>query len=770
MARAAKESYPARALPLIEIRGKDELVVNEETARLVAQIECPVCPVVVVGLYRTGKSTLLNLLRRELEIDDVDSGFEVGPSVARCTRGIWIWGRPYFVGEDPVTKRPLKCALLLDTEGIGGLEADAQYDARIFALSSLIASSLVYNSLGSLDEQAISQLSFVARLSEHVSFADDDDDDSSEGVGSGESEAETVARLSEFMPSFTWVVRDFSLELASAEGEMITSDEYLELALRPQRGYDASVLERNRLRQVVKAFFRTRACKTLVRPVVEEQDLAFVDQLEPSQLRPQFLAQLDEFRDHVFAAETLQPKTLGLGKQAAPLRGPAYVELLERFCSSFNGGGVPAVVSAWDHVSHVESEAALHEALEKFDSALALALQDDKLRQRASSADVMDLDSDEDDDVLSNGHYRPRVLESEAFEEAVATATRLADTVFQRRALGEAAREYLTKLHDAVAAKAADARRTNRKASARFCDDLAAKLYVATVAQTLDALAAIKQPRQPDDDDDDDESEESPRVAAATKKTKKKKTTRADDEDLPAGKTTKKKKKRLSSSTSTSSESKEPQKRRTRPSVVASPRTPAVDAAELAGKLAATWSEFRQRYESQSKGPAAEACLLAFLADKWPESCRELVRRLEAIHDLDRAGVQARLAKLKSELAEHRGQTDARAKMLDDTQQTLVETQLERAKLLARAEATQKQLKTARRDAARRVKDLEAKIANLELQLDDAQRRADDNTDDNADSRIHPAGVDDDHHKGQPRRQHKEAELVSKADCKCLVS
>jgi hypothetical protein len=46
------------------------------------------CIVAVAGLYRTGKSSLVNyLLERE-------SGFKVGPTVNRCTRGIWMWGRP----------------------------------------------------------------------------------------------------------------------------------------------------------------------------------------------------------------------------------------------------------------------------------------------------------------------------------------------------------------------------------------------------------------------------------------------------------------------------------------------------------------------------------------------------------------------------------------------------------------------------------------------------------------------------------------------------
>ncbi|KAH8061212.1 GTPase [Aureococcus anophagefferens] len=93
-----------------------------------------------------------------------------------------------------------------------------------------------------LVENAIGQLSFVAQLSKHVRFkkpaALEDEDDASEDA----------ARLAAFMPSFTWVLRDSALELVDERGDAITSDEYLEQALKPQRGYEASVLERNRPR------------------------------------------------------------------------------------------------------------------------------------------------------------------------------------------------------------------------------------------------------------------------------------------------------------------------------------------------------------------------------------------------------------------------------------------------------------------------------------------------------------------------------------------
>ena len=62
--------FPDAPLPLIEIReGPDQgpsgwsLATNSDTIKLLAGITEPVCTIAVAGLYRSGKSSLLNWLR-----------------------------------------------------------------------------------------------------------------------------------------------------------------------------------------------------------------------------------------------------------------------------------------------------------------------------------------------------------------------------------------------------------------------------------------------------------------------------------------------------------------------------------------------------------------------------------------------------------------------------------------------------------------------------------------------------------------------------------
>ena len=58
--------------------------------------------------------------------------------------------------------------IVVDSEGFGGLDEDNNHDSRIFSLALLLSSFFVYNSMGSIDENALSSLSFVANISELI--------------------------------------------------------------------------------------------------------------------------------------------------------------------------------------------------------------------------------------------------------------------------------------------------------------------------------------------------------------------------------------------------------------------------------------------------------------------------------------------------------------------------------------------------------------------------------------------------------------------------
>ena len=58
--------------------------------------------------------------------------------------------------------------LVIDSEGIGGLDEDENHDTRIFLLALLLSSNFIFNSMNTIDENAISTLSLIVNLSKQL--------------------------------------------------------------------------------------------------------------------------------------------------------------------------------------------------------------------------------------------------------------------------------------------------------------------------------------------------------------------------------------------------------------------------------------------------------------------------------------------------------------------------------------------------------------------------------------------------------------------------
>ena len=416
----------AEALSLIDVDDEGAFAVNEESAQILAGIEGKLCVVCVAGLYRTGKSTIANLLA---DAHGKRGNFTIGHGVRRCTRGIWLWGAP--VRTTLATGEP--CTIvLLDVEGLGGLEADGHYDTRLFALAALLCSTLVYNSLGAVDEHAISNLAFVANLTQHVRITEDDH------PGEGDFERH--------FPAFVWVVRDFALDLEDERGDAIDANEYLENALREQVGFDAATAERNRVRHMLKAFFSERRCFCLERPVLDEDRLQNLQAVPVDELRPAFLRSFAELREHVRAMSAVKRV------RGRAVSGRTFVELCRRYVDTLQSGGVPTVATAWEEVMARECARARAEALETYEAAFA------------THEDV------EDDETLLKTHRDAAKRALGAFRAQAGGAT------FES-SLGELEAECLQRLETRRAA--------NFDQSAKACDALCARLHDAEIAPKL---------------------------------------------------------------------------------------------------------------------------------------------------------------------------------------------------------------------------------------------------------------------------------------------
>uniref|UniRef100_A0A8C4XFT5 Guanylate-binding protein 1-like n=1 Tax=Erpetoichthys calabaricus TaxID=27687 RepID=A0A8C4XFT5_ERPCA len=197
---------------LIENTKDNQLQMCQSALMLLESIQQPVVVVAIVGLYRTGKSFLMNKLAGK------PTGFSLGSTIQSETKGIWMWCLPH-------PKKPGHTLVLLDTEGLGDVEkGDQKNDNWIFAMAVLLSSTLVYNSMGTINNEALLNLHYVTELTKHIKVK-----------SQVESEEESSTGFSGFFPSFVWAVRDFTLELEK-DGKPITEDQYLETALQLKSG------------------------------------------------------------------------------------------------------------------------------------------------------------------------------------------------------------------------------------------------------------------------------------------------------------------------------------------------------------------------------------------------------------------------------------------------------------------------------------------------------------------------------------------------------
>ena len=261
------------------ITQKSKILLNQKKLKNIGIIS-------LVGKYRTGKSFLLN---RVILNNHSKKGFDVGPTFKPCTKGIWIWSEPIMIkNNNSINNEEFPC-FMIDTEGLGAYDEEVNHDSKIFLISILISSLFIFNSFGTIDENAISSLSFVLSLSKTIKLKNSFKEDNKN-------------ELAKYFPCFLWLLRDFSLKLVDQSGKNITEKQYLEHALENIKGEenDEMVKEKNRVRSLIRTYFPERDCFTLVRPVEDEKNLQNLQALNDDELRSEFLEQAKNFRNKVY--------------------------------------------------------------------------------------------------------------------------------------------------------------------------------------------------------------------------------------------------------------------------------------------------------------------------------------------------------------------------------------------------------------------------------------------------------------------------------------
>ncbi|XP_048223687.1 guanylate-binding protein 1-like isoform X2 [Perognathus longimembris pacificus] len=322
---------------LIEnFRGK--LQVNQKALEILSAIMQPVVVVAIVGLYRTGKSYLMNKMAEK------ERGFSMGSTVQSHTKGIWMWCVPH-------PKKLKHTLVLLDTEGLGDAEkGDNQNDCGIFALAILLSSTFVYNSMGPINQQAMDQLHYVTELTKQIRAKSSPD----------ENEAEDSADFVSFFPDFVWSLRDMTLKL-EVNGQSITADEYLENSLKLKQGTSEEAEKFHLPRLCIRKFFPSKKC-FIFYPLTEWKKLRNLENLHDNELDSDFVHQITEFCSYILNHSKI--KTLPGGIKVI---GPGLVSLVQTYVGAIKSGELPCIENAVLDLAWVENWAAVQKAIAHYD-------------------------------------------------------------------------------------------------------------------------------------------------------------------------------------------------------------------------------------------------------------------------------------------------------------------------------------------------------------------------------------------------------------------
>ena len=322
------------AIPFVTFNDSTKkFIINEEAIKIISKEENKQIGILsLVGKYRTGKSFLLN---RVLIDKKSKKGFDVGPTIKPCTKGIWLWSSPLIINNN--YSNSSFPAYLIDTEGLGAYDEEINHDSKIFLIAILISSLFIYNSFGTIDEVALNNLSLILNLSKSLKIRNNSTSLNTNDINDEE-------EMAKYFPSLLWILRDFALKLEDNDGNVITAKQYLENALMNQKGSTESIEEKNLVRKMIKTYFLERDCFPMVRPVEKESDLQNLQNLPDERLRKEFLEQSKIFRNKVL--KKTKPKTFN----KKPLSGAMLVELIQSILDSINKGSIPVIENSWKYV------------------------------------------------------------------------------------------------------------------------------------------------------------------------------------------------------------------------------------------------------------------------------------------------------------------------------------------------------------------------------------------------------------------------------------
>ena len=331
--RYLSKGLPDKPIQLVR-PGSDHktLEIIEENLKYLHDIPSPVAVVAVVGNFHSGKSFLMNQLMSK------DTGFGVGPSVQPKTMGIWCWGRPATMHVKTETFSGKVNVLFIDTEGFAANNVSENYDAKVFAVATLLSSHLLFNSVKIINQADIDYLEVLARKTQLFALR---------------SQMSKSMWIKDFnhdllvFPPLTWIIQDFAQELKDIDDNHVADPrewlhQLMKTHVRETESYKISILD----------IFKEVDAHTLFIPATRKDLLTDLSKAQEEDLTLEYREERDDLIKKL--RKSIQPKK----REDKFISGSELAHLLRILVVAANEGSMTQVPSRWEaFVDHLQSSA-----------------------------------------------------------------------------------------------------------------------------------------------------------------------------------------------------------------------------------------------------------------------------------------------------------------------------------------------------------------------------------------------------------------------------
>eukprot|EP00732_Lithocolla_globosa_P001758 Lithocolla_globosa_v1_NODE_959_length_3029_cov_25.901143.p1 type:complete len:480 gc:universal NODE_959_length_3029_cov_25.901143:1460-2899(+) len=247
----------------------DQFHLVPETVKALLAFREPFYTVVVAGVTRVGKSTLLNLMldkmgqaNRANKQRTLKQCFASTPFAAPCTAGVWVWSELISL---PGVRRKV---LLVDTEGLDVIGRSSHL-AKTLGLSLLISTVLIYNIRNYIGDSTMNSLGVMKQVVDQLQ----------------------LEKLPAF-PHLMLLLRDKTLDYTDPSGQFEVNEEiYLDqlLAIRPKDD------QFNDLRRLLRGSFPSVSLNHTTFPEKSKLLASDVDPKAAAASNPDFMQSFDYF-------------------------------------------------------------------------------------------------------------------------------------------------------------------------------------------------------------------------------------------------------------------------------------------------------------------------------------------------------------------------------------------------------------------------------------------------------------------------------------------